>query len=66
MDYQWIDYCQEKNVLISINPDAHHLQGIHDIRYGVYAARKGGLLKQNTLNTLSKDNFEKYIAHKKH
>lgn len=64
IDYKWINYCQEKQVLISINPDAHHLQGIHDIRYGVYVAKKGGLLKQNTLNALSKDNFEKYLNHK--
>ncbi len=62
IDYQWIEYCQEKNVLISINPDAHQLSGIHDIKYGVYAARKGGLLKANTLNTLTKDNFVKYLS----
>lgn len=61
IDYTWIEYCQEKNVQISINPDAHNLRGVHDIKYGVYAARKGGLLKQNTLNTLSKDNFEQFI-----
>lgn len=61
MDYSWINYCREKNVLISINPDAHSLHGVHDIKYGVYAARKGGLLRQHTLNTLTKDNFEKYI-----
>ena len=61
IDYKWIDYCQEKNVLISINPDAHNLAGVHDIKYGVFAARKGGLLKENTLNTLTKDNFTKYL-----
>lgn len=64
IDYRWIDYCQEKNVLISINPDAHNLRGVHDIKYGVNAARKGGLLKQNTLNTLSKEDFEAYILTK--
>ncbi|HRH58619.1 MAG TPA: helix-hairpin-helix domain-containing protein [Chitinophagales bacterium] len=66
IDYNWINYCQEKNVLISINPDAHNLRGVHDIKYGVYAARKGGLLKENTLNALTKDNFEKYISTKHH
>ncbi len=65
IDYSWIDYCQDKNVLISINPDAHNLRGVHDIKYGINAARKGGLLKQNTLNTLSKDNFEAYLKNKK-
>lgn len=64
IDYSWIDYCQEKNVLVSINPDAHNLRGVHDIKYGVQAARKGGLLKENTLNTLTKDNFEAYINNK--
>lgn len=65
IDYKWIDYCQQKNVLISINPDAHSLHGVHDIKYGVFAARKGGLLKQNTLNTLTKDNFAKYLLDNK-
>lgn len=64
IDYNWIEYCQQKNVLISINPDAHNLRGVHDIRYGVNAARKGGLLKENTLNALTKDNFEDYINSK--
>lgn len=64
IDYSWISYCQEKNVLISINPDAHNLRGVHDIRYGIYAAQKGGLLQQNTLNALTKDNFEQYLQHK--
>lgn len=65
IDYQWIQYCQEKGVPISINPDAHNLRGVQDIKYGVYAARKGGLLKSNTLNTLTNDNFEKYLQGKK-
>lgn len=61
IDYQWIAYCQEKGVYVSVNPDAHHIHGIHDIRYGVYAARKGGLLKSGTLNALSLTDFEKYL-----
>jgi DNA polymerase (family 10) len=64
LDYKWISYCQEKGVKISINPDAHNLRGVQDIRYGIFAARKGALLKENTLNALSKDNFEKYIKTK--
>ena len=64
IDYKWLDYCQEKKVPVSINPDAHNLRGVHDIKYGVFAARKGGLLRENTLNALTKDNFEKYINSK--
>ncbi len=65
IDHIWIDYCREKNVMVSINPDAHNLRGVHDIKYGVNAARKGGLLKENTLTALTKDNFETFINNKK-
>ncbi len=61
LDYTWLDYCQQKGVLVSVNPDAHSLTGVQDIRYGVSAARKGGLLKENTLNALTKYNFEQFI-----
>lgn len=64
IDYSWIHSCQEKGVLVSVNPDAHNLRGVHDIQYGIHAARKGGLLKENTLNALSKDNFENYLKNK--
>lgn len=52
IDWRWINYCMEKNVMISINPDAHHMQGFHDMYYGVCAARKGMLTKEMCLNAL--------------
>lgn len=61
IDYTWIPYCIEKGVLISINPDAHNLKGVHDIEYGVKAARKGGLQRQECINTFSADDFYKTI-----
>ncbi len=53
IDWRWIPYCIEKGVKISINPDAHHKEGFHDMYYGVCAARKGFLDKNNCLNALS-------------
>lgn len=61
IDYTWIPYCIEKGVLISINPDAHNLKGVHDIEYGVKAARKGGLQRQECINTFSAEDFIKTI-----
>lgn len=61
IDAQWIEYAQNKDVMISINPDAHNLKGIQDIRYGVYAARRGGLIKKNCLNYKSINEFEQWI-----
>lgn len=53
IDYTWIPYCMEKGVMVSINPDAHRKEGFDHMRYGVMAARKGGLTKDMTLNALS-------------
>jgi len=46
IDWRWINYCLEKNVLLSINPDAHNIDGFKDTYYGVLAAQKGGLQKR--------------------
>ncbi|MEI9944878.1 MAG: PHP domain-containing protein [Chitinophagaceae bacterium] len=62
IDWQWIDYAIEKNVLISIDPDAHSLDGYNDIKYGVLAAQKGGLTKEQNLSSFSLKEFEEYLA----
>ncbi len=62
IDYKWIKYAMKKEVFISINPDAHNKDGIHDIKYGVYAARKGGLSKENCLNTRGLIDFEEWLC----
>src|SRR6266700_3343475 len=46
IDWRWIDYALEKEVLISIDPDAHSIEGFHDIKYGVLSAQKAGLIKE--------------------
>jgi len=61
IDWNWIPYCLEKNVMLSINPDAHSMDGIDDIRYGVIAGRKGGLTKEMTLNAKSIVEFEDWM-----
>ena len=57
LDWSWISYALEKGVKISINPDAHSVAGIDDIRYGVIAAQKGGLTKAMCLNALGVEAF---------
>jgi DNA polymerase (family X) len=52
IDWRWIPYCMEKGVMVSINPDAHHKEGFHDMYYGVCVARKGMLTRENCLNAL--------------
>lgn len=61
IDWTWIPYCMEKNVLISINPDSHDKDSMTDVRWGTLAARKGMLTKEMCLNTKSLAEFDQWI-----
>jgi len=65
IDWRWIDYCMEKNVMISINPDAHETAGLLDMHYGVCAARKGGLTKASTFNAFTLEEINNWFQKKK-
>ena len=64
IDYSWLKYCQEKNVMVSINPDAHSRTQVNYVKYGVMSARKGALKKANCLNAMGLAEFEKWIVKK--
>ncbi len=61
MDWQWIPYAMKKGVLLSINPDAHKIKEFDNCRFGVLAARKGGLTTANNLSSFSLKDFENFI-----
>lgn len=61
IDWRWIDYALEKNVLISIDPDAHSIDGFDDCRYGVLVAQKTGLTKEKNLSSFSLQEFETFV-----
>lgn len=65
LDWTWIQEAKAKNVLLSINPDAHNLEGIDDVRYGVLAAQKGMLTKTQNLSSYSLVEFEHFLSQKK-
>ena len=65
LDWRWIQYALEQNVMLSINPDAHETKGYHDMHYGVASARKGGLTKNMTFNALSLVDMEAYLNRRK-
>ncbi len=62
IDWKWIDYAIEKGVLLSIDPDAHALSGFDDIKYGVLAAQKGGMTKENNLSSFGLKEFEEWLG----
>ncbi len=65
LDWRYIDYALNKNVMLSINPDAHDLDGFYDMFFGVEIARKGGLNKEMCLNTLSLSELDQYFKSRK-
>ncbi|MBV8253170.1 MAG: DNA polymerase/3'-5' exonuclease PolX [Chitinophaga sp.] len=65
MDWSWIHYALEKNVLISIDPDAHSIEGYQDVFYGTLAAQKGGLTKANNLSSYTVDQLDAFLKERK-
>ncbi len=65
MDWRWISYALEKNVLISIDPDAHSTTGYHDIHYGVLAAQKAGVTRNNNLSSFSLAEMKRFVESKR-
>lgn len=65
IDWKWIPYALDKNVLLSINPDAHALDGYEDVKYGVLAAQKGGLTASRNLSSFTLSEFEKFLHSKR-
>ena len=65
LDWRWHRYALEKGVLLSINPDAHRMEGFHDMHFGTLVARKGGLSAQQCLNALSLADITEYFHNKK-
>jgi DNA polymerase (family 10) len=61
IDWRWIHQATEKGVLISINPDAHSIEGFDDCHYGVLVAQKAGLTKFQNLSSYSRADFESFL-----
>ena len=65
MDWRHIEYALSKNVLISIDPDAHSLNGFNDIRFGVLVAQKAMVSVENNLSSFGLAAFEAFLLKKK-
>lgn len=61
LDWSWIPAAMERGIMLSIDPDAHSVEGFSDIRYGVLAAQKGGLTRSSNLSSLSRVELEDWL-----
>jgi DNA polymerase (family 10) len=62
LDWRYIYEAMDKGLFVSVNPDAHAIAGITDMEWGVKVGRKGGLLKELTLNALSLVDIKKFFS----
>jgi DNA polymerase (family 10) len=62
LDWRLGPVAVEAGVPVSINPDAHSVEGIRDVPYGVGIARKGWLTRESVFNTKSAAEMKKVLA----
>jgi DNA polymerase (family 10) len=65
LDWTWVEYALEKGALLSIDPDAHVIDGYDDVYYGVMAAQKGGLTTKHNLSSFDLADFERFLQQQK-
>ncbi len=64
LDWRNIYFARELGCKFAINPDAHSVKGINDIKYGVKIGRKGGLQTKEVINYLSTKEFKIFLNRK--
>jgi DNA polymerase (family 10) len=62
LDWRHLAYAKDKGLKVPINTDAHSVQGLLDMSFGVGIARKGGLTADQVLNALSGDAFRAFLG----
>ena len=62
IDWRMIPLAKEKGVQFSINPDAHSVQQLEIIPFGIGIARKGWLIKDDVINTMPLKQITSYLA----
>lgn len=65
MDWSVLPEATRLGVPIGIFPDAHSVRAFQDVKFGVWMARKGGITKNQVVNTKSRKEMEKWLQEKK-
>lgn len=66
LDWRYLHRARDKGMKIPVNPDAHSVEGIDVIRYGINIARKGWLRASDVLNTMSTKEITAYFRARRH
>jgi DNA polymerase (family 10) len=61
MEPRWLREARKRGIRFVISTDAHSVSGMHNLRFGVATARRGGLRKGEVLNTRSAEAFRQAV-----
>lgn len=62
LDWRVVRRAVERGCLLSIGPDAHELEGLDDMDFGIGIARKGWAPPERIINTWAPDRLESWLA----
>ena len=57
LDWRWARRALEKGLMLVINPDAHSMEGLDNVRWGVAVARRAGARADDIVNCREIDEF---------
>jgi DNA polymerase (family 10) len=63
IDWRFIETALKSDVLISVDPDAHAIEGFDDCKYGVLVAQKAGLSAAQNLSSFSLHEMMEFIEY---
>jgi DNA polymerase (family 10) len=63
LDWRLCASVKAQGVKVSVNPDAHAVEGLRDVPFGVNVARKGGLSESDVINTLEPAEMAATLKH---
>lgn len=62
LDWRWWKHAVSKGVKCAINPDAHRIDQLDYLAFGVRLARKGWLRREDVVNTLDLAGIEEWLG----
>ncbi|HEU0002572.1 MAG TPA: DNA polymerase/3'-5' exonuclease PolX [Ktedonobacteraceae bacterium] len=65
LDWRYLRRARDKGMKIPVDPDAHSIDGLDVVRYGINIARKGWLRPTDVLNTLSTEAIVAYFRNRR-
>ncbi|MEO5967699.1 MAG: PHP domain-containing protein [Ferruginibacter sp.] len=65
IDWRYLNMIIDRGGIISIDPDAHYIEGLDDVKYGVIVAQKGMITKAHNLSCYSINELEEYLGERR-